>query len=244
MARSAISQRRFTPRQFNNSVIHTQTNGDHITTGDAWDSTTEDATFHLWLKWSVLAADSSNQHILAHTDGTGSGNSLAFQSNTGNRILTNYGTGINNVVGTISDFNKHLLSMTFDISENIALWYIDGVLKYTGDLVNEGANGAMRIGSNKGGSQSLNGKTSQFLFFKRVQGAAEIADYYFDNIIDQTNLTNWLEYTDGSGTTVTATIGSNATIVDLLWDTIDPFKQRAAISQARSAISQARSAIT
>ena len=73
--------------------------------------------------------------------------------------------------------------------------------------------------------------------------ADEIRDMYFDAMAGA-GVAQEILFTDGSGNTATATIGSNGTIAGTaVWTTATPFKTRSDISAARSDISIARTDI-
>tara|TARA_R100001530_G_scaffold13251_3_gene12265 strand:+ start:2777 stop:3445 length:669 start_codon:yes stop_codon:yes gene_type:complete len=207
---------RISVRSSNNSVRHTGTNGDFITTGITFDPTTSDWSASIWMR--VLSR--GNAVLMSQADGTGTGRDiLTISSDT---LKSQLGGSVQSF-GYINDRRWHSFILVHVKASNRLDLYVDSVKQTTLTLTPEAANGAWVIGARPSGAVSLAGQSTHFHFWDKRLDLTERKAIYFDSAVPRDNLLNELLYTEGSGTNIADTSGNgdDATITDLTWASND-----------------------
>ena len=237
---------RLAVREFNNSIVHTETASSGIQTATSLELSTNDWAASFWVNYIAL---STTDTVLYVDGGTGTYHDLIFFHNADDVIKSNAGgaaVNFNTKIDAIRNRWTHLL-MTYDQSATELSLYVNSALDESKTLTVGAANGNLYLGARDTGSLPMGGFLTNFLFFTEHFDATKVSDLYYSQAYDRTNLDTELLFSEGSGVSIADTSGNgnNATIDGgLAWSSARPFAARTAITQARTAITQARTAVS
>lgn len=247
MPRSASGRRRSVLHNANG--LQSSGSGEQITTAEVTNPSATDWTLRLLMRatynGSTLAVWYSNQDL------SGTGRSMLYNDTNG--AITTGTTG----VATPFNFTMKVgveylwdLVMMHDDSENTIDLYINGTfIDQLTSMSPSSSVGAHKIMTSKvNTSPMLAGNAIyEYQFWTRTLSATEIANIYYDHTIPTDSLSTEFLMTDGSGSTITANVGSNGTTGNATWTTTTPNKQRSEALSAgvgRTGISTARTAVS
>ena len=224
MSRSASSNRaassnRWVPRDLPFGVVHDRVAGKTIVTGVTVDPNAADWTAYVWCRYDGILTDLSGIDVtlFSNDNGTGLGrNILYIDAGSGGKWEVKSDGSSHNSGVLATEGKMELATITHKKSAQTIDVYIDAILiDHITSITPNSASGAWNIGAGKaaGYAGPWDGPTSGFRFFTEHHDADTVMDYFQRNTFDDTNLLNELPYSDGSGPTITATVGPNATIV-------------------------------
>ena len=231
---------RLAVRDYNNSVVHTETSSSGIQTTTAYDIEAADWTISLWCKY---IAPTSTDTIIHIDGGAGSDRDVLFVQSATDTIRTNAGgSSVAFTGGSLTGIRNKWshFALTYDQSITELSLYVDGSLWESKTLTVAAADGAFFLGGRTTGSLPMGGFITNFLFFTEHFDATKVSNLHYNNAYDTANLDTELLFSEGSGTSIADTSGNgnNASITGgLAWSTHQPFSARSAISEARVALS-------